>query len=133
MLALTSGAALTATAASAADSAAPIVRPATGADDRAYMISLLERMASPVLDRMSRGRLQREWSPELSPTWDGRNAKVAYLEGFGRLIDGIAPWLGLPDDATPEARLGTRLRQQAHESYTRCWSKSTHLASVSNT
>ncbi|GFE82353.1 hypothetical protein GCM10011487_43530 [Steroidobacter agaridevorans] len=117
MLALTSGAVVTATAASAADSAAPLVRPATGADDRAYMMSLLERMASPVLDRMSRGRLQREWSPELSPTWDGRNAKVAYLEAFGRLMDGIAPWLSLPDDATPEGRLRSKLRQQALESY----------------
>src|SRR5687768_4666445 len=70
----------------------------SGPDDRAYMLGLLAKMATPVLERMARGRLQREWTPELSPTWDGRNAKVAYLECFGRLIDGLAPWLSLPDD-----------------------------------
>jgi hypothetical protein len=88
-----------------------------GAEDRNYMVDLLGRMASPVLERMSRGRLQREWLPELSPTWDGRNPKVSYLEAFGRLIDGIAPWLALPEDSSDEGRMRARLRAQALESY----------------
>jgi hypothetical protein len=90
---------------------------ASGADDRSYFLDLLERMASPVLGRMSQGRLQREWQPELSPTWDGRNPKVSYLEAFGRLIDGVAPWLALPDDSSAEGRLRAKLRQQALASY----------------
>ena len=89
----------------------------SGADDRSYMLNLLERMASPVLDRMSQGRLH-EWKPELSASWDGRNPQVAYLEAFGRLIDGIAPWLALPDDSTSEGRLRAKLRTQALASYT---------------
>lgn len=89
-----------------------------GTEDRAFMLGLLEKMASPLLGRMAEGRLQREWKPELSPTWDGRNAKVAYLEGFGRLIDGIAPWLALPDGADNESRLRKQLRDQALASYT---------------
>ncbi|WP_230482440.1 DUF2264 domain-containing protein [Sphingomonas sp. Leaf21] len=88
-----------------------------GAADRAYMLTLLEKMASPILGRMARGRLQREWKLELSPTWDGRDPRVGYLEGFGRLIDGIAPWLALPDDTTPEGRMRSQLRQQALQSY----------------
>jgi hypothetical protein len=88
-----------------------------GAEDRAYMLELLGRMAKPVLERMSRGRLQREWTPELSPTWDGRNPKVAYLEAFGRLLDGIAPWLALPDEPSTEGRMRATLRTQAVESY----------------
>jgi hypothetical protein len=48
---------------------------------------------------------------------DGRNPKVAYLECFGRLIAGIAPWLALPDDASPEGRLRATLREQAVASY----------------
>src|SRR5688500_8176680 len=83
-------------AATPANSAKPNLP--SGADDRTYMLGILAKMATPVLGRMARGRLQREWTPELSPTWDGRNAKVAYLECFGRLIDGLAPWLSLPDD-----------------------------------
>jgi hypothetical protein len=89
----------------------------SGADDRSFSLKLLEKMASPVLGRMSQGRLQREWQPELSPTWDGRNQKVAYLEAFARLIDGIAPWLALPDDSSAEGRMRATLRTQALESY----------------
>jgi len=90
----------------------------SGADDRSFSLRLLEKMASPVLSRMSQGRLQREWQPELSPTWDGRNPKVGYLEAFARLIDGVAPWLALPDDSSAEGRLRATLRSQALESYT---------------
>ncbi|MFK4872530.1 DUF2264 domain-containing protein [Novosphingobium sp. ZW T3_23] len=89
----------------------------TGTEDRAYMLGLLERMATPVLSRMAQGHLQQEWAPELSPSWDGRNPKVAYLEAFGRLIDGLAPWLALPDDGRAESRLRGRLREQALASY----------------
>lgn len=105
---LLSGGIASAAATPARSSALP-----TGADDRRYMLGILGKMATPVLDRMSRGVLQREWTPELSPTWDGRNPKVAYLECFGRLLDGIAPWLALPDDSTPEGKTRSRLREQA--------------------
>jgi len=97
-----------------AGEAAPV---AANADDRSYALSLLERMACPVLSRMARGQLQAQWKPELSPTWDGRNPKVAFLEAFGRLIDGIAPWLALPDIDGAEGRLRARLREQALASY----------------
>jgi len=48
-----------------AGEAAPV---AANADDRSYALSLLERMACPVLSRMARGQLQAQWKPELSPT-----------------------------------------------------------------
>ena len=85
--------------------------------DRQYMVDLLAKMAGPVLGPMSQGRLQAEFKPELSPTWDGRNPRVAYLECFGRLISGIAPWLALSDDSSAEGRLRAALRQQALASY----------------
>lgn len=88
-----------------------------GPADRAYMLAILEKMALPVLERMAEGRLQREWKPEVSPTWDGRPITVAYLEAFGRLMDGIAPWLALPDDESAEGRLRRRIRGLALESY----------------
>lgn len=85
--------------------------------DRAYMVDLLGKMAGPVLGPMAEGRLHARFRPELSPTWDGRDPGVAYLECFGRLMAGIAPWLALPPDATPEGRLRARLCQQAVSSY----------------
>ena len=81
------------------------------------MVDLLARMARPVLGPMSEGKLQAVFKPEVSPTWDGRNVKVAYLECFGRLISGIAPWLALPDDDSGEGKLRALLRQQALASY----------------
>ena len=96
--------------------ATPALLP-SGVSDRAFMIGLLEKMASPILSRMSAGRLQSEWKPELSPTWDKRDPKVSYMEGFARLIDGIAPWLALPDGEDAESRLRHSLREQAVQSY----------------
>ncbi|WP_241557178.1 DUF2264 domain-containing protein [Croceibacterium ferulae] len=87
-----------------------------GAADRAFSLDLLQRMAEPVLSRMARGRLRQEWTPEVSPTWDGRNIGVSYLEAFGRLLDGIAPWLALPDDSSAEGQLRARLRDKALQS-----------------
>lgn len=112
---MTAGGVMTgAGAAQPAPAAAPLP---DGATDRVEALALLRRMAEPVLGRMARGRLRAEWTPELSPTWDGRDPGVAYLEAFGRLIDGIAPWLALPDEDGTEGRLRARLRTQALESY----------------
>ena len=65
--------------------------------DREFWCGVLYKMAEPVLSNMSRGELQKNMQLELSPTWDGRNRKVAYMECFGRLMAGLAPWLSLPD------------------------------------
>ena len=103
----------------AAGPSEPDKRLPDGAADRAYMLGILEKMALPVLERMASGRLRKEWEPDVSPTWDGRPIEVAYLEAFGRLIDGIAPWLALPDDDGAEGRLRRRIRDLALESYVR--------------
>jgi hypothetical protein len=103
--------------ASAQTGVAPAAAGGNAPDDRAYMVDLLKRMAAPVLGPMSKGQLQARFKPELSPTWDGRPAKVAYLECFGRLIAGLAPWLALPDTDDAEGRLRVTLRRQAVASY----------------
>ena len=85
--------------------------------DREVWCDALYKMAEPVLSNMSCGELQKNMTLELSPTWDGRNRKVAYMECFGRLMAGLAPWLSLPDDGTPEADRRKRLREWALKSY----------------
>jgi len=42
---------------------------------------------------------------------------VAYMEAFGRLMTGIAPWLTLPDDDTEEGKQRKQLRAWALQSY----------------
>lgn len=37
-------------------------------------------MAAPVLSNMSEGKLQENMLVELSPTWDGRDKRVTYME-----------------------------------------------------
>lgn len=86
-------------------------------EDRAYLLHLLGQMAEPVLEPMSKGELKKRFVLELSPTWDGRDPAVVYLECFGRLMSGIAPWLALPADETAEGKLRHRLQQQALQGY----------------
>lgn len=85
--------------------------------DRAYWCNLLYQMAEPVLRNMAEGKLQATMQTEVSPTWDGRNAKVIYMEAFGRLMAGVAPWLSLPDDETEEGKQRQQLRTWALKSY----------------
>jgi len=64
--------------------------------DREYWCQLAYQMAQPVLENMSKGELQKNMQTEFSPSFDSRNRKVVYMETFGRLMAGIAPWLALP-------------------------------------
>lgn len=85
--------------------------------DRAYWANLAYKMAAPVLSNMAEGKLQQNMLVELSPSWDGRDKRVVYMETFGRLMAGIAPWLTLPDDTTKEGAQRKQLRQWALKSY----------------
>lgn len=85
--------------------------------DRDYWTTLAYNMAAPVLSNMAEGTLQKNMLVEVSPNWDGRDIKVTYMEAFGRLMAGIAPWLSLPDDDTHECTQRKQLRQWALASY----------------
>ncbi|EFB31675.1 hypothetical protein HMPREF0971_01953 [Segatella oris F0302] len=85
--------------------------------DREYWTSQAYKMAQPVLKNMAQGKLQQNMLTEFSPSFDNRNRKVVYMETFGRLMAGIAPWLALPDDATAESRQRKQLREWALTSY----------------
>ena len=85
--------------------------------DRAYWANLLYNMAKPVLSNMAEGNLQKNMQVEVSPNWDGRDKKVTYMEAFGRLMAGVAPWLNLPDDDTEEGKMRKQLREWALKSY----------------
>lgn len=109
-------AACTGMGAAGSSAAAPAAQAAQDGGERAYLLGLLQKMAVPVLENLAEGRLRKVFVPELSPTWTDRTPAVAYLECFGRLMAGIAPWLALPDDAGPEGQLRQRLRGLALQS-----------------
>ncbi|MBO4462566.1 MAG: DUF2264 domain-containing protein [Prevotella sp.] len=92
--------------------------------DREYWCEQAWKMAQPVLENMARGELLKNMKTEFSPSFDNRNRKVVYMETFGRLMAGLAPWLALPDSASgsspadiKELEMRRQLREWALASY----------------
>lgn len=77
----------------------------TGAQDRAYWVKTLHKIAWPVVDNLSRETLRQNMPLELGPQYYLDAKKVTYLEAVGRCVAGLAPWLELPDDDTEEGQL----------------------------
>jgi hypothetical protein len=73
----------------AANSMAEITNNRAG--DREYWLSVLEKIAAPVLANLS-GRELKKTMPIEAANPAGR-APYTHLEAFGRLLAGIAPWL----------------------------------------
>jgi len=72
-------------------------------DDRRYWVSVMEKIARPVLANLSRRELKKKM-----PVEEQRGAKRAtctHLEAFGRLLCGLAPWLALENLAGDELKL----------------------------
>ncbi|MGJ1265863.1 DUF2264 domain-containing protein [Sphingobacterium spiritivorum] len=84
-----------------------------GPNDREYWVSLLDKMAAPILDNISRQQLRKNMPMEVSPVFDSRDPGVGYLEAFGRLMSGLAPWLALPADNSSEGQLREKRKKQA--------------------
>jgi len=82
--------------------------PAGASSDREYWVSVLQRLADPVLTNLANGTLKARMPVE-EAEGAGRRP-VTHLEAFGRLVAGLAPWLELPPDDSPEGRLRTRYR-----------------------
>ncbi|WP_236581896.1 DUF2264 domain-containing protein [Sphingobacterium spiritivorum] len=91
----------------------PIKDPNNEIDDRMYWINLISRIAAPILTHISEQQFRRNMPMELSPNFDNRDPTVGYLEAFGRLLAGMAPWLALPDDHTSEGKIRKQFRKQA--------------------
>ena len=83
---------------------------------REYYVSSLLKIADPVLTALSEDELKVRMPVERSPgAWDDRT-HVTYLEAFGRLLSGMAPWLELGPDNTPEGELREKYIQLALKS-----------------
>jgi len=74
-----------------------------GPGERAYLISVLTRIADPVLNALSRNELKMKMPVEALDSEQRRYS--THLEAFGRLLAGMAPWLELGPDQTSEGKL----------------------------
>lgn len=66
---------------------------------------------------MSKGLLHKNMIVEYSPTYLFLDKEVLFMECFGRLMDGLTPWLSLPDDNTKEGLKRKQLKKWALLSY----------------
>lgn len=82
-------------------------------NDRAYWVSLIEKIASPILSNISKGELRKNMEVKYSKNWDGSDQQVIYMECFGRMLAGIAPWFNLPLENTAEGKVRKQLHEQA--------------------
>jgi hypothetical protein len=80
----------------AAQPAAPAAAP------RDAWVAVMRRLANPVLTHLANGTLKARMPMEQAPGADRR--PVTHLEALGRLIAGLAPWIELQADSTPEGR-----------------------------
>lgn len=72
-----------------------------GIQDRSYWVEMLTKIADPVLINLSNNTLKANMPYESL----GNRHRFSHLEAVGRLVCGIAPWLELGPDNTPEGRL----------------------------
>lgn len=79
--------------------------------DREYWVGVLKKIADPVLTNLANGTLKQRMPIEQAA--GANRAGVTHLEAVGRLLAGIAPWLELPLDDTPEGTLRRRYRDLA--------------------
>ncbi len=86
-----------------------------GENDRAYWLSVLRRIADPVLEALSRSQLKNKMPVETLPGLEQRR-KVTHLEAFGRLMAGMSPWLELGQDGSEEGKLRQRYIELAIKS-----------------
>lgn len=83
---------------------------------RAFFVSSLVKIGDPLLTSLSKNELKKNMPVERSPgAWDDRK-HVTYLEGFGRLLSGMAPWLELGPEDTPEGKLRAKYIDLAQKS-----------------
>lgn len=73
--------------------------------DRKYWLKVLIRIATPLLESLSKGELKKNMSVECKSGRETDRRKVTYLEAFGRLMAGMSPWLELGADETEEGQL----------------------------
>lgn len=98
----------------AAGNASPLDAPQSGGDDRKQWLVVVEKVAQPVLEAISRQQLRATMPVECAKGQEASRAQCTHLEAVGRLLSGLAPWLeGAPGNDSAEETLRTRYREWA--------------------
>ncbi|QOD60690.1 DUF2264 domain-containing protein [Polaribacter haliotis] len=83
--------------------------------DRDIWVKELVKMADPILSNLSNNQLKEKMPVEQADSKSTDRALFVHLEGFGRLMAGIAPWLELGVDNTIEGQLRKKYLDYSHK------------------
>lgn len=87
---------------------------ASGPDDRAKWLAIVERVSQPVLEAISQQRLRATMPVETAPGMEETRRVSTHLEAVARLLSGLAPWLEAePGNDPAEEVLRSRYREWA--------------------
>lgn len=76
-----------------------------GAAEREFWVETMITIAEPVFRNLAAGTLRQNMPVEVNEGYDtGKRKDVTHLEALGRALSGVAPWLELGPDDTPEGR-----------------------------
>ena len=84
-----------------------------GAEDRAYLVGVMTRVSGPVLEALSENKLKEKFPVR---DWDKHRRDCTYTEAFARTLAGVAPWIELGPDSTPEGKLREKFGLMARRS-----------------
>jgi hypothetical protein len=84
-------------------------------NERELWVSYLDKLARPILSNLAKDQLKEKMPIVLSVRIDNKEQrkKTAYLEAFGRILSGIAPWLNLEGGSPQEVSLRNQYREWA--------------------
>jgi hypothetical protein len=87
----------------------------SGAGDRRFWLSCLDKIARPVLSNLAENKLKERMPVVLSDKTDNKITRTqsACLEAFARTMSGIAPWLNLEGGSKEEQVLRNQYRDWA--------------------
>ena len=95
----------------------PQAESTAAAGDRALWVSTMRRLADPVLRNLAAGTLKARMPVEQAAGTDRRN--VTHLEALGRLLAGLAPWIEIPSDGSPEGKVRSEYADLARRAIAR--------------
>ena len=84
-------------------------------NDRAYWLTMLERVAGPVFSNLAAGKLRERMPVECPAGNVAARRTVTHLEAVARTLSGIAAWLELADKGAHEAELGRHFADFARQ------------------
>jgi len=87
--------------------------------DRSYWVNLLVKIADPVLTNLAAGTLKQNMPVECKEGQEASRRTVTYLEAFGRLLSGMAPWLGASGLSAQEETLRAKYAALSRSSITK--------------